>query len=183
MKQKTKKQWLVLLLVLCTVMLFSTFMMNTGFSATYVLADSVTSAEDNLTFSMNSDNSGYKVVARNKQITEAMIPAKYNGLPVTEISDNGFMSCTKLTKVWIPYTVTKIGNNAFANCSVLEEVNGMSCVTTIGNNAFAMCRALDNLILPHSITKLGNTILRNNPNTLHPIQAHCHIQQSWIHLP
>ena len=167
MKQKTKKQWLVLLLVLCTVMLFSTFMMNTGFSATYVLADSVTSAEDNLTFSMNSDNSGYKVVARNKQITEAMIPAKYNGLPVTEISDNGFMSCTKLTKVWIPYTVTKIGNNAFANCSVLEEVNGMSCVTTIGNNAFAMCRALDNLILPHSITKLGNTILRNNPNTVY----------------
>lgn len=139
MKQNTKRRkWLVLVLSLCVAMLFGVFMMNPGFSATYVSADSVTSAEDNLTFSLNSDNTGYKVVARNKQITEAIIPAKYNGLPVTEISDNGFMSCTQLKKVWIPYTVTKIGNNAFANCSVLEEINGMSCVTTIGNNAFAM---------------------------------------------
>ena len=167
MKENTKRKWLVLLLALCVTMLLSVFMMNTDLSATYALADSVTSAEDNLTFSLNSDNTGYKVVARNKQITEAIIPAKYNGLPVTEISDNGFMSCTKLTTVWIPYTVTKIGNNAFANCSVLEEVNGMSCVETIGNNAFAMCKALDNLILPYSITSLGSTILRSNPNTVY----------------
>lgn len=103
MKENTKRKWLVLLLALCVTMLFSVFMMNTDFSATYASADSVTSAEDNLTFSLNSDNSGYKVVARNKQITEAIIPAKYNGLPVTEISDNGFMSCTKLTTVRIAF--------------------------------------------------------------------------------
>ena len=152
MKQKTKTKWLVLLLALCFTMLLSVFILNKDFSANNAFADSATSVEDNLTFSLNSDSSGYKVMARNRQITEAMISAKYNGLPVTEISDNAFMSCTQLEEVWIPYTVNKIGNNAFANCSSLEEINGMSRVTTIGNNAFAMCRKLSDLILPASIT-------------------------------
>ena len=167
MKQNIKRKWIVLLLMLCSVTLFNVFITGIGFSVTHASAETEIPAETNLTFSLNKDNSGYKIIARNKQITEAIIPAYYKGLPVTEISDNGFISCTKLTKVWIPYTVTKIGNNAFANCSSLKEINGMSCVSTIGNNAFAMCKSLDNLILPHSITTLGSTILRNNPNTVY----------------
>ena len=107
--------------MLCSVTLFNVFITGIGFSVTHASAETEIPAETNLTFSLNKDNSGYKIIARNKQITEAIIPAYYKGLPVTEISDNGFISCTKLTKVWIPYTVTKIGNNAFANCSSLQK--------------------------------------------------------------
>lgn len=168
MKQTTRKKLLVLLLTLCFSMLFGAFMLNNNFSTTSAAADTTTSsAEDSLTFNLFSNGTAYKVTARNKLVTEVIIPAKYNGLPVTEIADNGFTNCTNLKKVWIPYTVTRIGNNAFANCRNLEIINGMPKVEFIGNNAFAMCTKLDNLILPNTINNLGSTILRNNPNKVY----------------
>lgn len=168
MKQNTKRKWLVLLLALCVAMLFGVFMMNTDFSATNAFADSTeTSIEDVLTFNLINESTEYKVSARNKQITEANIPDTYNGLPVTQIADNGFTGCTRLTKVIIPYTVTKIGTNAFINCTNLEEIIGMPFVEIIGNNAFAMCPKLDNLVLPRTLKSLGTMILRNNPNKVY----------------
>lgn len=143
MKQTTRRKTIALLLVLCVSMLISVFLLNTDLSVTNVFADTAeTSIEDILTFNLINNSTEYKVSARNKQITEADIPEEYNGLPVTEIADNGFLSCTKLTYVKILYTVTKVGNNAFANCSSLEKIKGMPYVQTLGNNAFAMCVCL-----------------------------------------
>ncbi len=168
MKQKTKWKIIVLLLMLCIVLLLSTFVLNNDFSATAVSADSTTSSiEDDLTFNLFKNGTECKVTARNRQITEVKIPETYNGIPVTEIADNAFTNCTNLQYVWIPYTVKRIGNNAFTNCRNLERINGMPKVESIGNNAFAMCLKLDNLILPNSINTLGSTILRNNPNTVY----------------
>ena len=169
MKQRTRRNFLILLMALCVSLILSAFLWNANLSAPRASAaeGTTSSVEDSLTFNLFNNGTEYKVTARNKKITEAMIPAYYNDLPVTEISDNAFMSCTSLTEVAIPYTVKKIGNNAFANCTNLKKINGMSQVNTIGNNAFAMCAKLDKLILPYTIESLGSTILRNNPNTVY----------------
>ena len=124
------------------------------------------SIEEVLTFNL-INNEAYKVTAKNKQIVEVEIPEEYNGLPVTEIADNGFLGCTNLKSVYIPSTVTTIGNNAFANCQNLEKINGLSHMQDIGGNAFAMCLKLDKVILPTTLTSVGNTIFRNNPNTVY----------------
>ena len=152
----------ILLVVLLIAMLISALIINDNVSNNTAYAASE-NAEDSLTLTLTSDGTGYKVVARNKQI----IPEKHNGLPVIEIADNGFTNCANLKEVWIPYTITRIGNNAFANCRNLESIKGLPKVERIGNNAFAMCTKLDNLILPSTINSLGSTILRNNPNKVY----------------
>lgn len=166
-KSFTRRNFVVLCVVLCIAMLLCAVTLNEKVSYNTAYASSEASTTENLTFSLINNGTEYRVNAKNRQITEAIIPASYNGLPVTEIMDNGFISCTKLTKVYIPNTVTKIGNNAFTNCSMLEEVNGMSKVETLGNNAFSMCKKLNNLILPPTISTLGSSILRSNPNTVY----------------
>ena len=54
---------------------------------------------------------------------DIVIPATYNGLPVTEIGDKAFFECSSLTSITIPNSVTSIGENAFAVCSDLAKVN------------------------------------------------------------
>lgn len=118
-----------------------------------------------LKFSLVNNSAEYSVSAADKTITEAIIPATYNGLPVTEIAANGFAACTKLKTVVLSPNIRRVGMSAFMNCSVLETVN-MTAVKEIAQNAFAMCPNLDKLILPASLENVGATILRNNPNTV-----------------
>lgn len=156
----------VLLVVLLLALLISTLILNDGISHNTANAASE-SANDSLTLTLTNNGTGYKVAARNKQVISIRIPEKYNGLPVTEIADNGFTNCVNLKDVWVPHTIKRIGNNAFANCRNLQSINGMPKAEHIGNNAFAMCTKLDNLILPSTINTLGSTILRNNPNKVY----------------
>lgn len=114
----------ILLVVLLIAMLISALIINDNVSNNTAYAASE-NAEDSLTLTLTSDGTGYKVVARNKQIISARIPEKHNGLPVIEIADNGFTNCANLKEVWIPYTITRIGNNAFANCRNLESIKGL----------------------------------------------------------
>ncbi len=50
-------------------------------------------------------------------ITEAVIPAKIEGLPVTCIGKSAFSGCSGLTSVTIPDGVTSIGDFAFQGCT------------------------------------------------------------------
>ena len=50
---------------------------------------------------------------------DIVIPATYNGLPVTEIGSSAFESCRSLTSVTIGDSVTSIGDLAFYWCSSL----------------------------------------------------------------
>ena len=160
MKGIKKKNYLFLLAGIC--FLCSLIL---GFSCMFdreqktVFAD--TNTESSFRFTLYNDNTEYKVAAMDRQLTEAVIPAYYNGLPVTEVADNAFMSCTLLENVEIPETVKRVGNNAFYNCRSLKKLVGMINVTEIGNNAFAMCSQLSNLIIPPKVEKLGSSIIRN----------------------
>lgn len=160
---KTTKLWLLPALVCLLVLVVAGMAFAMNSQTTIASAD----ATSDLSFTLFNNNTEYRVSALNKQLTIADIPETYNGLPVTEISDNGFLNCAKLRLVRIPKSVTRVGTNAFINCKELVRVIGMPNIENIGNNAFAMCPKLDKLILPNSINTLGSTILRNNPNEVY----------------
>ena len=92
-----------------------------------------------------------------KEQTKISIPAKYNGFPVTEISDYAFEKCDLLTSVSIPSSVTKIGNWAFFRCSLLKSVNIPDSVEEIGHKAFSECGL-------EKVSISSNTILRDYQN-------------------
>ncbi len=117
-------------------------------------------------FTLTNDGAGYSVSARDYDMTEALIPSHYNGLPVTEIADRGFMN-SKVVTAYFPKTVTKIGQNAFSNCRRLIRVAGLNEVTTIGSEAFSDCLRLNEIVLPHSLEKAGANIFKNNPNAVY----------------
>ena len=96
-------------------------------------------------FTLENGSPAYQVKARKKDITEAIIPAVYNGLPVARIADNGFVWCEKLVSVTIPDSITEIGNNAFAVCQSLKSIIIPKSVTKIGNYIFVSCTSLEAL--------------------------------------
>ena len=168
MKTKTKRNLLAMMLTLLVVLTCGAFVLNGGPDPKVQASENaVTSAAEDLSFNLFNNGTEYRVQARNRQLTRAVIPSEYNGLPVTEIADNAFLNCLNLKEVWIPESVLCIGDNAFINCRNLEMVNGMPYVEEIGRNAFGMCVKLNNLILPETIESLGDAILLNNPNTVY----------------
>lgn len=58
----------------------------------------------------------------NKAVTNVVIPAEYNGIPVTKIRDNAFYYCENIETIKIPDTVVKIGVGAFEVCRSLKSV-------------------------------------------------------------
>lgn len=71
---------------------------------------------------------------------------------VTNIGNDAFRLCKKLTSVTIPNSVTSIGDNAFNGCSSLTSVTIPNSVTSIGEAAFDGCRSLTSLIISNRIT-------------------------------
>ncbi len=69
-------------------------------------------------------------------ITNAVIPAEINGLPVTAIAENAFLECSGLTSVTIPDSIESIGESAFWYCSGLKSVKIPAGVKNIGGDAF-----------------------------------------------
>ena len=68
--------------------------------------------------------------------TELVIPAEYEGLPVTAISDFAFYDCSSLTSIVIPDGVTYIGARAFENCHGLSSIYFEGDAPEIGEDAF-----------------------------------------------
>jgi hypothetical protein len=101
-----------------------------------------------LSYALINGNTAYSVSRGTATATEVIIPALYEGKPVTMIADNGFSSYTNMTSIKIPDRITSIGNYAFSNCASLTSVNIPSSVTTIGSNAFTGCTGLTSITIP-----------------------------------
>ncbi len=100
----------------------------------------VSTSDSKLTFMKLG--TGYHVTGIGEETSkDIVIPAEYNGSPVTSI-DYGAFANTDIEKVTIPNTVTSIGTSAFENCSSLKNVSIPASVTKIGANAFKNCTAL-----------------------------------------
>lgn len=117
-------------------------------------------------FYLNYDKTGYRIRLKDKSVTEALIPSSYNGLPVTEIYDNGFSNSNVVT-VYIPRSIKKIGSRAFYKCKNLVRVIGMEEVEEIYPSAFAYCEKLNGIILPDTLEKIGSDLFRHNTHTVY----------------
>lgn len=91
----------------------------------------------NLGFTLTADGKGYCVSRTNRYAdTELVIPAEYNGLPVTEIASEAFAEWAWITSVSIPESVLKIGAGAFSQMSGITKVyfNAKNCADLDGRN-------------------------------------------------
>ena len=89
-----------------------------------------------------------------KYLSKIEIPATYNGMAVTEIEEEGFISKT-LKEITIPDSVTSIGNSAFNGCTSLTSVTIGNGVTSIGEYAFGGCASLTSVTIPDNVTSIG----------------------------
>ena len=70
----------------------------------------------------------------NNMPAEVVIPASYEGKPVTAIAKRGFYNCSSITSILLPESITAIGNSAFYGCFKLVEVINMSQSLTVEYN-------------------------------------------------
>lgn len=94
------------------------------------------------------------VVGIQDAVGELVIPAEYEGCPVTAIGSYAFLHCKGLTGVVIPEGVTSIGEGAFGGCSSLKSITLPSSLKTIGASAFSRC-AMTSLVLPEGVESIG----------------------------
>lgn len=82
-----------------------------------------------------------------------VIPAIYNGYPVTGVAESGFCGCEWIEKVMIVGSnLSGIGAHAFEGCINLVAINVSEGVEYIGEMAFAWCRRLESIALPSTLT-------------------------------
>lgn len=111
--------------------------------------------ESNLTFTLNQEKKGYTVSGCDQAATgELVIPATYEGLPVTAIGLNAFNKCFRLTRVVIPDSVTSIGKAAFFGCSGLTEVTLPKGITALSESLFNGCISLKYVTIPEGVTHI-----------------------------
>jgi hypothetical protein len=78
------------------------------------------------------------------------------GDSVTNIGEEAFDGCTKLTSVTIPDSVATIGQSAFDGCTRLTSVTIGDSVTSIGDDAFDGCTRLTSVTIGDSVTSIGD---------------------------
>ena len=94
-----------------------------------------------LVYELNDDKESYSVTGIGScEDTDIVIPAKYKGLPVTDISWSAFHGNTDLTSVDIPGGVN-IEGGAFQGCTSLTSAD-IPYDASLGTNAFTGCTSL-----------------------------------------
>lgn len=135
-----KKRFLICLALLAALLVANLVMIQAASSS-------------DLTFTLNSDGTGYVVSKCNTAATGTLsIPATYSGKPVVEIGREAFLDCTKLTSVTIPTSVKTIGWYAFSGCSGLTSISIPDNVTTLDWFAFADCTGLTSATIGNGVT-------------------------------
>ena len=84
-----------------------------------------------------------------------VIPADYEGHPVTVIADNAFSWQSSIQSVVIPETVTVLGEAAFSWCESLRSVSIPASVRVIGEWCFIGCSDLQSVVVPPSVKKIN----------------------------
>ena len=130
-------------------------------------SDQITVSElpvsDGLEFKLNADEKSYSVSGIGTCTdTTVVIPAEYDGLPVTSIYEAAFKDCSGLTNITIPSSVTSISDDAFLCCSSLASITIPDSVTSIGDWAFYFCKNLTSITIPSSVTSIGGFAFGDN---------------------
>lgn len=99
-------------------------------------------------------------------ITNIKIPGE-----ISEIKDNTFQWCDKLTTVSLPNSLKKIGKSAFSSCKLLNNINLPNRLEYISEGAFSGCEALKSIYIPESVNYIGEGAY--SYNSKYPILYGC----------
>jgi hypothetical protein len=108
------------------------------------------------TYTLINGGREYSIIWEGGDIRNIIIPASYNGLPVTTIEYLAFYNCTNLTNITIPSSIKSIGGNAFLNCTSLTSITIPSSVTSIGYGAFYYCTSLTSVTFAGKINDFNS---------------------------
>ena len=110
-----KKRWICLLpLLLCAVVLC----LPSFAAGTDPEAGNVTLSE----YYVDGVRVGYYVSSCPETVTQAVVPAAHNGLPVLHIGEDAFRGHHNLTSIYLPDTIQTIGSCAFFDCYQLSSI-------------------------------------------------------------
>ena len=112
----------------------------------------------NLKLQFDAATSSYTVTGYTGSPTDIVIPAVYNGYPITAIAASAFKSCTTLTSVSIGSNVNTIGKDAFEDCTALRNVHMATGVESIGAECFHNCTSLLSVNIPATVATLGESV-------------------------
>ena len=117
-------------------------------------------------YTLINGDTAYEVTCNNKEeVTKAIIPSSYNGLPVTSIGEGAFHGCPRLTRVNIPDGVVNIEDFAFMDCSNLTSVTIPDSVICIGEGALYGCTRLTRITIKATTPPyLGGSAFGNTNN-------------------
>ena len=113
---------------------------------------------------VDANNSAYSsvdgILFTKNQTTLMQCPGSRTGsytIPagVTNIADEAFAGCARLTNVIIPASVISLGNEAFSYCTSLISIALPNSVTTIGRWAFYECTNLASITIPNGVVAIG----------------------------
>ncbi|MBQ3502613.1 MAG: leucine-rich repeat protein, partial [Clostridia bacterium] len=108
------------------------------------------------TFELNADGQSYTLVeCKDTTSTHIIVPAIYNGKPVTKIGSYAFNGNTTVQTVTLPLTIQEIGDSAFEGCTNLTNINLPNGLTTIGRAAFKWAGLSGELKIPASVVSIG----------------------------
>jgi len=151
-------------------------------NVTSAATNAVVSGEDanGLRYVLITNNTAYSVSRGSAIASELVIPAIYNGLPVTTIPENGFVNYSNLTSLEIPESMTNVASGAFDGCinlsitwnynsplrawnfrEYLKNVIISDNVTSIGWGAFSGCTGLTSITIPDSVTSIGSNAFQD----------------------
>lgn len=128
-------------------------------------SDSNEEGTSSLTYERNEE--GYTVTGVSENVENIIIPAKYEGLPVTAIGNSAFAyskHIDPILSVTLPDSITRIGLNAFYNRNEMTTVTigKKSQLKEIGRNAFSGNHALTKIYLPATLSIIGDSAFNND---------------------
>ena len=108
-----------------------------------------------LEFELSEDGKSYIISSgQNCTAENVIIPAEYNGKPITEIGNDAFANMP-IKSVVFPDSIKVIGEWSFCGDNELESITIGQGVTIIGSTAFSECYSLKNVVIPDNVQMIG----------------------------
>ena len=107
-----------------------------------ISAATTTYTEGDYTYKLTSSGGAAITKCATTVSGEVVVPSTLGGYNVTELSNNAFYNCSKITKITVPEGVKKLGTSVFWKCTALKSVVFPQTLSVINTKDFDGCTAL-----------------------------------------
>ena len=121
-----------------------------------------------LDFGLELEDGEYIVGEYYGNDSHVVVPAYYNGIPVTQMYAYAYMNYSVafnsrgFVSVELPDTISQLPDYAFYGCQNLEEIEIPSSITEIKSEAFGYCHRLTRIVIPSTVTTMGSNVFNES---------------------